>query len=342
MEKKYKQEIERMAKKYDHWDSKKQPYALMLYSLEGDRKIQFNTMKFVGGEAFRENVNCLLESCSPDVILIDEFSGMKGKPLNKEPMRIEIKEQPHNEPRTVVERQVVVQQPVQAPQYDSLLQGLEGIEGFESVKSGLGAVIAFERNIAQKNQEIQELRFNERLKLMESQSKIERLEDKLDATLKELNQLRHEKDRYESEIEDLEDELETLREEVQKHQPHKMVQSTLQGIGSNFLMQMVEKSPKMRGMLGFDDLPDAPVSAPKAANDFVGGDDSQLTDAQREIKRTVNDIAGALATWPVRHLRNIIKIIAYIEDNEQRQDLIKTFIDQQINEEYNTNEEEEE
>lgn len=335
-------EIERIAKKYDHWDENKQPYALLIWSIEGDRKSQFNTQRFVGGESFRENIKVLMTSCNPDAIEIEEFSGVKGKLLNKLPLRIEMREQQSaitqpQPPQMLYVPQPQVDNTQNFDQVMAAMNGLEGLEGFDQVKNGLGAVVAFERNLSQKKLEMQEMKFTQQFQLMEMNSQMIRLQDKLEAAERDNKNLTMQNDQYESRIEDLEDEIEDLTGQVKKLSP----MNVIQGIGSSVLMQLVEKSPKLQGMLGLGDAPaDVPAAAAPKAHDFVGIDDSKLTDAQREIKRTVNDIANAVATWPVRHIRHLIKAVTFMEDNEQHQVELVNFIDESLVNEINGNKEE--
>lgn len=333
-------EIERVAGKYDHWDATNQPYALLIWSIEGDKKSQFNTQRFVGADLFRENIKCLMKSCNPDAIEIEEYSGMKGKLLNKTPVRIEMREQqetPTPQPQMVYIPQPTT--PVESPDFSQMMaaiSGLGGIEGLDQVKNGLGAVVAFERKLSQNNLEKQQMEFSQKLQMLEMNSQLQRLSDKLEAAEKENRHLQMQNEQYEGQIEELEDEIGDLQGQVKRLQP----MNVIQGVGSSVLMQLVEKSPKLQGMLG---LGEAPASAPVApqAHDFVGRDDSTLTDAQREIKRTVNDIANAVATWPVRHIRNLIKAVTFMEDNENHQSELTQFIDSYLDDEINQSKEEE-
>jgi len=104
---------------------------------------------------------------------------------------------------------------------------------------------------------------------------------------------------------------------------------------TNVAMQLATKSPSLRGILGLEDEPtgNQTPTAPANAANLIDVDESTLSEGQKKTMAAIKDIAQALTTWPVPHLERFIKIMAFIEDNEERQldlvDYIKEQIEQQ-------------
>jgi hypothetical protein len=136
-----------------------------------------------------------------------------------------------------------------------------------------------------------------------------------------------------NQIAELEDENDTLLEENEKYKPNKMIKDVGISALTNVAMQLSTKSPVLRGLLGIEDEPaNNTAAAPQEPVNGVGlkVDESNLTEGQRIALRTINDIAQALSTWPIPHLERFIKMMAFVEDSEERQLDLLEYMKEQI------------
>jgi hypothetical protein len=325
MEKKYLKEIEAIAKKFDYWDDSKSPYAFLV-SYENDSSPgvshKFITKRMKGGNAFRECVAKMLNNFTPDVIIVEEFTGVKGNPLSQYPVRIRLSDdnKDGNLPSQYAKNPVP-----QVSALDNVFEGLSGIEGFEGVKSGLGALLAFERERNTKDMMIDRLNYDQKFREFEMKAQVEKLEEQISRLSTENTHLKSQVNNHLAEIEGLEQENEELKSENEKYKPNKLIKDVGIGALTNVAMQLATKSPVLKGLLGLDEeTAETPSSPSSSSVGFVQMDDSTLTESQKQIKRAINEIAQALTTWPVSHIDRFTKIMAYVEDNEERQvDLIE-------------------
>jgi hypothetical protein len=332
MEKKYLKEIEAIAKKYDYWDESKSPYAFLV-SYENDTNPgvahKFITKRMKGGSTFRECVNKMITNFSPDVIVIDEYTGIKGNPLSQYPQRIRLSEESN---------QVPVPTPYQdnrpmAPTglIDNVFDGLSGIEGFEGVKNGLGALLAFERERHTKDMMIDRLNYDRKFHEMEMKTQLSNVEERLERLVAENKQLNDELQQTRKTLESLEDANDELMLENEQYKPNKLIKEVGISTLTNVAMQLATKSPMLKGLLGIEDEPVAqPKSAQNQTIDFVKADESQLNEQQRQTLKIVNEVANSLVTWPAEHINRFINIMAFIEDNEERQVELIQFINEQL------------
>jgi hypothetical protein len=331
----YVKDLEAIAKKYDYWDNSKSPYAFLVgYENDSQPGVvqKFLTKRMKGGTTFRECVQKMLNSCDPDIIIVEEFTGVKGVALNNYPTRIRVSDEKSNANMAMERRS----QPLQSTQavVENVFEGLGGIEGFEGIKNGLGALLTVERERHTRDMMIDRLNYEQKFREMEVASKMERLTEKLEILQLKNNELEAKLKKAELAVATLEDENEELELENEKYKPNKMLKDVGIGALTNVAMQLATKSPALRGLLGIDEEPVEPAKPQPSMGGNVGVkmDESNLTDGQKIALRTVNDIAEALITWPIPHLERFIKMMAFVEDNEERQLEMLEYITEQIEE----------
>jgi len=334
MEKNYMKEIEAIAKKFDYWDESKSPYAFLV-SYENDNNAgvtsKFITKRMKGGNAFRECIQKMIHNFTPDVIIIEEFTGVKGNALSQYPTRIRTREGNTN----AVPIHQMEQPRIQQQSIESMFEGLSGLEGFEGVKNGLGAILAFERERHTKDMMIDRLTYDQKFREMEMKNEMAKLQERVELLSRQNDELSSSLKHSKEQIGSLEDENDELREENERYKPHKMFKEVGINALTNVAMQLATKSPSLRGILGLEDEPtgNQTPTAPANAANLIDVDESTLSEGQKKTMAAIKDIAQALTTWPVPHLERFIKIMAFIEDNEERQldlvDYIKEQIEQQ-------------
>lgn len=326
-------EIEAIAKKYDFWDNSKSPYAFLV-GYENDTQPgvvnKFLTKRMKGGNAFRECVQKMLNSFNPDVIVVEEFTGIKGNQLNNYPTRVRVTDEKKAQQYGMeVKQQAFSAQAV----VDNVFDGLGGIEGFEGIKNGIGALLTVERERHTKDMMIDRLTWEHKFRDMENAQKMERLSDTIEQLKSNNKALEERLAKANNQIAELEDENETLVEENDKYKPNKMIKDVGISALTNVAMQLSTKSPVLRGLLGIEDEPTkdtTPTPQQPVGSVGVQMDESNLTEGQRIALKTINDIAQALTTWPIPHLERFIKMMAFVEDNEERQLEMMEYITEQI------------
>lgn len=328
MEKKYLKEIEAIAKKYDYWDEAKSPYAFLV-SYENDSNPgvahKFITKRMKGGSAFRECVGKMISNFSPDVIVIDEYTGIKGNSLNQYPIRIRLSEEngPMPLPAQIHEQRPVVPQGV----IDNVFEGLSGIEGFEGVKNGLGALLAFERERHTKDMMIDRLNYDRKFQEMEMKSQLTGLEEKLERLISENQQLTHELNETRSQLEGLEDANEELKYENEQYKPNRLIREVGISTLTNVALQLATRSPMLKGLLGIEEDPG------KGSGQTVGtnrNDGPPSDGGTQQLPHPIHEIAQTLQTWPADHINRMIQIMAYVEDSPERQEDLIEYIQEQI------------
>lgn len=316
MEKKYLKEIEAIAKKYDYWDEAKSPYAFLV-SYENDSNPgiahKFITKRMKGGTVFRECINKMMNNFTPDVIIIDEYTGIKGNALSNYPLRIRVNEEPA--PGTVPNN-IPVMQPMAPPSaIDNVFEGLNGIEGFEGVKNGLGALLAFERERHTKDMMIDRLNYDRKFTEMELKNHISALEEKLEKLSEANQELESELNHTREALEDLESANEELKEENEQYKPNRLIKDVGIGAITSIAMQLANKSPMLKGLLGIDGEISAASAVPPQQTPNVEG----VTETPSAKANTIREITQALNSWSEEAINHLIHVMAYMENNVEGQ-----------------------
>lgn len=316
MEKKYLKEIESIARKYDYWDEAKSPYAFLV-SYENDANPgiahKFITKRMKGGTLFRECINKMMNNFTPDVIIIDEFTGIKGNALSNYPLRIRVSDEPAPGSTTA---NMPMMQPMVAPSaIDNVFEGLSGIEGFEGVKNGLGALLAFERERHTKDMMIDRLNYDRKFTELELKNHISALEEKLEKLTTENRELDDDLRQTRQSLESLETANEELKEENEQYKPNRLIKDVGIGAITNIAMQLATKSPMLKGLLGIDEDVNQSTSGPNQSQSKV---ESQITEATPK-DNTIREISQVLSTWADASIEHLIHVMAFMENNPEGQ-----------------------
>ena len=316
MEKKYLKEIEAIAKKYDYWDEAKSPYAFLV-SYENDSNPgiahKFITKRMKGGTLFRECINKMMNNFTPDVIIIDEFTGIKGNALSNYPLRIRVSDEPAPGGTTT---NMPMMQPMVAPSaIDNVFEGLSGIEGFEGVKNGLGALLAFERERHTKDMMIDRLNYDRKFTELELKNHISALEEKLEKLTTENRELDDDLRQTRQSLESLETANEELKEENEQYKPNRLIKDVGIGAITNIAMQLATKSPMLKGLLGIDE--DMNVAVPVAGQSMSKTEAPPIDSTPKA--NTIREISQVLSTWPEASIDHLIHVMAYMENNVEGQ-----------------------
>ncbi|PRY97735.1 hypothetical protein BY457_11115 [Marinilabilia salmonicolor] len=316
MEKKYLKEIESIARKYDYWDEAKSPYAFLV-SYENDANPgiahKFITKRMKGGTLFRECINKMMNNFTPDVIIIDEFTGIKGNALSNYPLRIRVSDEPAPGGTTA---NMPMMQPIVAPSaIDNVFEGLSGIEGFEGVKNGLGALLAFERERHTKDMMIDRLNYDRKFTELELKNHISALEEKLEKLTTENRELDDDLRQTRLSLESLETANEELKEENEQYKPNRLIKDVGIGAITNIAMQLATKSPILKGLLGIDEDVNQSTSGPNQSQSKV---ESQITEATPK-DNTIREISEVLSTWTDASIEHLIHVMVFMENNPEGQ-----------------------
>jgi hypothetical protein len=182
---------------------------------------------------------------------------------------------------------------------------------------------------------IDRLTYDQKFREMEMKNEMVKLQEKLEALVKYNDTLVNELKASSTQIGQLEDENDELREESERYKPNKMIKDVGISALTNVAMQLATKSTTLRGLLGITDEPadQPPSTASTSTKNLIDVDESTLTEGQKKTMAAIRDIAQALTTWPVPHIERFIKIMAFIEDNEERQLDMVEYISEQITQE---------
>jgi hypothetical protein len=316
MEKKYLKEIESIARKYDYWDEAKSPYAFLV-SYENDSNPgiahKFITKRMKGGTLFRECINKMMNNFTPDVIIIDEFTGIKGNALSNYPLRIRVSDEPAPGGTTA---NMPMMQPIVAPSaIDNVFEGLSGIEGFEGVKNGLGALLAFERERHTKDMMIDRLNYDRKFTELELKNHISALEEKLEKLTTENRELDDDLRQTRLSLESLETANEELKEENEQYKPNRLIKDVGIGAITNIAMQLATKSPMLKGLLGIDEDVNQSIHGPIQSQSKV---ESPMAEATPK-DNTIREISEVLSTWTDASIEHLIHVMVFMENNPEGQ-----------------------
>jgi hypothetical protein len=316
MEKKYLKEIESIARKYDYWDEAKSPYAFLV-SYENDSNPgiahKFITKRMKGGTLFRECINKMMNNFTPDVIIIDEFTGIKGNALSNYPLRIRVSDEPAPGGTTT---NMPMMQPMVAPSaIDNVFEGLSGIEGFEGVKNGLGALLAFERERHTKDMMIDRLNYDRKFTELELKNHISALEEKLEKLTTENRELDDDLRQTRQSLESLETANEELKEENEQYKPNRLIKDVGIGAITNIAMQLATKSPMLKGLLGIDEDANQSIHGQVQSQSKVESLMAEATPKDNAIR----EISQVLSTWADASIEHLIHVMAFMENNPEGQ-----------------------
>jgi hypothetical protein len=296
-----------------------EPYGLTVIALTADREIPI-TEKFSGLEKLKKAIK-------------------KSKDIEARGVRVEHYGTPDRRSKLVKEDLVAFSNDFLMPepskkedaspvnQHQTFIDNPEKLKALNTL-GGIEGVLGISTQLSQKDNEITMLKLTHRYELNDAKREADQLRDKVIHQMEEIDQLKKQLDEADGHKKELEKKSEELSGIEQRLAPREMLNNIGAQILTNLATKMIEKNPKIAGLMGLEDDPSGAPEFEKAGSDSPG----EVTyEKDNSIENTVNEIAAAIKQFDPVYIKQIIEILQFVRDVPERHALILNTIQSYYN-----------
>lgn len=291
-------------------------FGLQIIALFPNRELQI-TGKISGLDALKNAIKKAKE-IEASAVRIEEYNtpGDRSKKINEEIV-------PFSRDFLMPEKRVT-EEPVQ---HKTLIDSPDKIEALSTL-GGIEGVISITSQLSQKDNQIALLKSEHRYELDKAKTEADSLRERLLDKIEEIDKLKKELEEAQNHKKELDKKSEELSGLEKKLAPREMINSVGSQVLTNLLEKMIQKNPKIAGLMGLDGQEEEEPTPAQTAQAEVNFEEEE---PENEIHVAANEIAKFLKQFKNEQtIRNIIKIIEFVQEIPERHTVILNAIRQYV------------